>query len=220
MLARTKKLTKELVRRGVLRSLGAYIAVIWLLAQGLVDLLPAMGFPDWVIRVFLGAAVACTPLVVFLAWRYDLTRKGLLRDSFDLANEKPARAGLVAGPTRERTDRGRTGKTFARVTWLDESGVSCSREFDNAFVVGRDHHADVRFGDDRVSRQHVQVYPLGEDWYVKDLGSLNGTYQNGTRIDVKKIPASIELRLDKTGPKISIQRCVDEDTTLSAQSGS
>lgn len=40
-------LMKELVRRGVLRALGAYIVIIWLLAQGLVDLLPAVGMPEW-----------------------------------------------------------------------------------------------------------------------------------------------------------------------------
>ncbi len=64
---KNKKLVKELSRRGVLRALAAYIVIVWLLAQGLVDLFPAVGLPEWTIRRFLVAAVAGTPLVAFLA---------------------------------------------------------------------------------------------------------------------------------------------------------
>lgn len=219
MLSGFRKLTKELVRRGVIRTLGAYIAIVWLLAQGLVDLLPAMGFPDWTIRAFLIVAVAGTPVVVFLAWRYDLTRKGLLRDRADVAAALRGGFEQGLGPTRQRPDRPDGRRSYVQVTWVDERGRSQDREFDTAFVIGRDHHVDVRFSDDRVSRQHMQVYPLGNDWYVKDLGSLNGTYHNGEKVDVIRVGKTMEFCLDRTGPKVSLARRVDDDTTLTVESG-
>ena len=91
-----KKFFKELMRRGVVRALGAYIAIVWLLAQGFVDLFPAVGLPEWAIRVFLSATVLAAPLVAFLSWRYDLTRKGFLRDRVDVALAK-RRARPIAG---------------------------------------------------------------------------------------------------------------------------
>ena len=58
---KNKKLVRELNRRGVFRALVAYAVVVWLAATGLVDLFPAVGFPDWSIRVFL--------ITWYLFWR-------------------------------------------------------------------------------------------------------------------------------------------------------
>ena len=35
---------------------------------------------------------------------------------------------------------------------------------------------------DSASRRHAEVYPEGADFYVRDLGSKNGTYLNGERL--------------------------------------
>ena len=88
--------SKEIVRRGVLRALGAYVIGVWLLAQGLVDLFPAVGLPDWAIQVFLVAALATTPLVCIVAWKYDLTLKGFLPDKQDVANRRRAATDATA----------------------------------------------------------------------------------------------------------------------------
>jgi two-component system NtrC family sensor kinase len=37
--------------------------------------------------------------------------------------------------------------------------------------------------DNTVSRRHAELHPRGEDWILKDLGSSNGTYVNGIRVD-------------------------------------
>ena len=208
-------LTRELVRRGVLRALGAYVAIVWLLAQGLVDLLPAMGFPDWAIRVFLAVTVSATPLVGLIAWKYDLTTKGFLRDRQDVARDGQRPLDRAFGQTTRATPHGRS---VVLATWTDDKGELREQEFDGRFLIGRDFKADIRLWDDRISRQHLEVYPVGSDWCIKDLSSLNGSYVDGNPIDVKKIDQNLEVSLDKAGPKVQLAVRVMADTLMTADS--
>jgi pSer/pThr/pTyr-binding forkhead associated (FHA) protein len=50
-----------------------------------------------------------------------------------------------------------------------------------ALVLGR--QADLVIDDPQVSRRHATVRPAGDRLEVEDLGSLNGTWVNGARID-------------------------------------
>ena len=213
-----KKLASELVRRGVLRALGAYIVIVWLLAQGLVDLFPAIGLPEWSIRVFLAIAVTATPVVAVLAWMYDLTTKGLLRDRVDVASARKKSPARATGPTRRSGSRQDDGSSIVHASWMNDKGEACECEFHTAFVVGRDFQADVQLWDDRVSRRHIQVYPVEDEWYVKDLASLNGTYVDGQTIDVRKIESDVEVSLDKKGPKIRLAIRLADETKLTVDS--
>lgn len=204
------------MRRGVLRALGAYIAIVWLLAQGLVDLLPAFGFPEWAIRVFLGITVAATPFVGVVAWKYDLTRKGFLRDAHDVALARMIPTGRALGPTTRATPRGGVVRSTVIATWTGQNGEHCEKEFPGKFHIGRDFGADVRLWDDRVSRRHVEVYPVGDQWYVKDMSSLNGSYVDHEPIDTVKIERILEVSLDRGGPKVLLAVQVMQDTLMTA----
>jgi len=188
MRNKIKKLAEELSRRSVLRALGAYGIAVWLLAQGLVDLLPAVGLPEWAIRVFLVVAVACTPVVAVIAWKYDLTSKGFLRDRQDVALARQNVLGNAIG------------------------GEKIRRRFAAAFVIGRDYQAEVRLCDDRVSRRHVKVYPEGDDWYLQDLESLNGTYIENKTVDVRKVGPDTVVSLDKEGPQVRLGVLMADET--------
>jgi len=48
--------------------------------------------------------------------------------------------------------------------------------------VGRSNANDIQIHDRRVSRNHLVLRPEGTRYYLKDLGSGNGTYVNGYRI--------------------------------------
>jgi hypothetical protein len=212
-----RNLGKELVRRGVIRAIGAYIFVVWALAVGLVDLLPAVGLPDWAIRVFLVAALAAIPLVAFVAWKYDLTLKGFLPDKLDVADRAHAK-GSASGPTTRVSSLGGSGRSLVQVRWKDETGEPFELEFDKRFQVGRDLKADIRILDDRVSRRHLEVYPVGEHWFMRDLSSLNGSYVNGDPIEVQKIDKDAKVSLDRSGPQILLTVCTVNDTMLTAES--
>ncbi|HEX4400915.1 MAG TPA: FHA domain-containing protein [Galbitalea sp.] len=50
-------------------------------------------------------------------------------------------------------------------------------------TVGRHPEADIFLDDVTVSRRHAEFLRSGRSFEVKDLGSLNGTYLDGNRID-------------------------------------
>jgi TolB-like protein/Tfp pilus assembly protein PilF len=71
----------ELKRRNVLRAAVLYAGAIWALAQGIAQLGPSVGAPDWVTRWFLVAASIGFPFWLAFAWFFEFTPSGLKRES-------------------------------------------------------------------------------------------------------------------------------------------
>ena len=42
-------------------------------------------------------------------------------------------------------------------------------------LVGRSERSDLRLANPRVSQEHARIYRKGNEWYIRDLGSSNGT---------------------------------------------
>ena len=55
-------------------------------------------------------------------------------------------------------------------------------QIDREMILGRDG-ADIEIEDSAVSRQHARLRPVGETLQIEDLGSTNGTFVNGSKID-------------------------------------
>jgi hypothetical protein len=64
-------------------------------------------------------------------------------------------------------------------------------------TVGRRPDADVFLDDVTVSRDHALVVKRGGDFYLDDLGSLNGTYVNRHRIESHRLGDGDELQIGK-----------------------
>lgn len=71
----------ELRRRNVLRAGALYVAGVWALAQGIAQLGPSFGLPDWGTRWFVIAAIIGFPFWLAFAWFYEFTPEGLKRES-------------------------------------------------------------------------------------------------------------------------------------------
>ncbi len=64
-------------------------------------------------------------------------------------------------------------------------------------TVGRHPEADIFLDDVTVSRRHAEFLRHGSSFQVKDLGSLNGTYFDGVRIDTALLSDGAEVQVGK-----------------------
>jgi hypothetical protein len=64
-------------------------------------------------------------------------------------------------------------------------------------TVGRHPDADIFLDDVTVSRRHANFLRTGSRFEVKDLGSMNGTYFDGTRIDTAALSDGSEVQVGK-----------------------
>ncbi|MGH8116248.1 MAG: tetratricopeptide repeat protein [Rhodanobacteraceae bacterium] len=71
----------ELKRRNVLRAAVLYIGAAWAISQGMSQLTPALGLPDWATRWFLIACAVGFPFWIAFAWYYAITPQGIKRES-------------------------------------------------------------------------------------------------------------------------------------------
>ncbi len=73
-----------------------------------------------------------------------------------------------------------------RVRLVGLTGPGCSVDcllLDAPVVVGRDKGVELRLVDKAVSRRHAQIEPIDGRYRIKDLGSANGTFLDGSRIE-------------------------------------
>lgn len=64
-------------------------------------------------------------------------------------------------------------------------------------VAGRSPDADIFLDDVTVSRKHVEFVREADGVHVRDVGSLNGTYVNRTRIEQALLRAGDEVQIGK-----------------------
>jgi pSer/pThr/pTyr-binding forkhead associated (FHA) protein len=66
-------------------------------------------------------------------------------------------------------------------------------------LIGRGSDAAIRLDDDYVSTRHARIAASGDQWFVEDLGSTNGTYLGSQRLTQ---PTTLQLgskvRIGKT----------------------
>lgn len=76
----------------------------------------------------------------------------------------------------------------APVALLVVRGIDQGRTFeldmDRELVIGASKNADISLGDTLASRKHASVRAMGTQLQLTDLGSTNGTFVNGARVDV------------------------------------
>ena len=122
----------ELKRRNVIRAAILYIGAVWALAQGIAQLGPSVGAPEWATRWFLVAAAIGFPFWLAFAWFYEFTPEGLKRES----EIDPAES--ITAHTGKKLDRWIIGVLAVAVvllltnTFVWHKGAGLSADADNA----------------------------------------------------------------------------------------
>jgi pSer/pThr/pTyr-binding forkhead associated (FHA) protein len=66
-------------------------------------------------------------------------------------------------------------------------------------LIGRGSDAAIRLDDDYVSTRHARIASSGDQWFVEDLGSTNGTYIGSARItQPTTLTLGTQVRIGKT----------------------
>src|SRR6266540_3906536 len=77
-----------------------------------------------------------------------------------------------------------------------DAGSSVELPADAAFVLGRQRGCDLIVRDSRASRRHAELRPgAAGTLSLRDLGSANGTYLDGSRIEDAPLTGGEEIRI-------------------------
>jgi pSer/pThr/pTyr-binding forkhead associated (FHA) protein len=107
------------------------------------------------------------------------------------------RAAKPAKPTKAPARR-RGAPTHVLVTEGANSGERADLE-QAPILIGRGNDAAIRLDDDYVSTRHARIAASGDQWFVEDLGSTNGTYIGSVRItQPTTISLGTQVRIGKT----------------------
>jgi two-component system, NtrC family, sensor kinase len=110
------------------------------------------------------------------------------------------------------------------LTLLILQGPDKGRRFelpDAPALVGRDSR-QLPLTDNTVSRRHAELIPGADNWILRDLGSSNGTYINGTRVTNRyALKLGDQIRVGRTlmvfGAQPGISRARGGDVALSGE---
>lgn len=142
--------------------------------------------------------------VAFLAilWIFVLSAISVIRsDMFGARVPETARGGA---PTTGRKSNGkprkpRRGAPTHLVVVEGENPGTRAELTDAPLLIGRGSDAAIKLDDDYVSTRHARVAASGDEWFVEDLGSTNGTYVGPVRItQPTTIGLGVQVRVGKT----------------------
>jgi pSer/pThr/pTyr-binding forkhead associated (FHA) protein len=114
------------------------------------------------------------------------------------AAPKSSKQSKQSKPSKRAQKKKRGAPTQLVISEGANAGVSVPLE-GAPILLGRGADATIRLDDDYVSTRHARFVPHGDDWYIEDLGSTNGTYIGSQRITTPMVVSiGVQVRVGKT----------------------
>jgi len=141
--------------------------------------------------------------IAFLAilWIFVLSAISVIRS--DMFGARVPEAARGVEPRREKKGSKPPPKrrgSPSHVIVTEGSNVGARAELEQApILIGRGSDAGIRLDDDYVSTRHARIAASGDQWFVEDLGSTNGTYIGTVRItQPTTLTLGTQVRIGKT----------------------
>jgi pSer/pThr/pTyr-binding forkhead associated (FHA) protein len=137
-----------------------------------------------------------------ILWIFVLSAISVIRS--DMFGARVPEAARTTGgkapkaPKQPKPGKRRSAPTHVLVT--EGSNVGERAELAaGPVLIGRGSDAAIRLDDDYVSTRHARIAASGDQWFVEDLGSTNGTYVGTVRItQPTTITMGTQVRVGKT----------------------
>ena len=143
--------------------------------------------------------------IAYLAilWIFVLSAISVIRSDMFGARVPEAARGADAARKEKRGSKKQPPKRRGSPTHVivtEGSNVGERADLENAPVlIGRGSDAGIKLDDDYVSTRHARIAASGDQWFVEDLGSTNGTYIGTVRItQPTTITLGTQVRIGKT----------------------
>jgi pSer/pThr/pTyr-binding forkhead associated (FHA) protein len=143
-----------------------------------------------------------------ILWIFVLSAISVVRsDMFGARVETTPRAERKAQRQAEREAARNRGKPARRprgapthVAIVEGANAGETVPLDEApLLIGRGSDAAIRLDDDYVSTRHARIASSGDQWFVEDLGSTNGTYIGSHRLaQPTTLQLGTKIRIGKT----------------------
>jgi hypothetical protein len=131
-----------------------------------------------------------------LLWLFVLVALRVVRS--DLYAASGLRAIVPVGRKAPRAARGGRTPRQLLVTQGALAGTRISLD-SRPILIGRADDSTLVLDDDYASTRHARIALQGEEWYVEDLGSTNGTYLDRAKVTgPTRVPPGVPVRIGKT----------------------
>ena len=133
-----------------------------------------------------------------LLWLFVLVALRVVRsDLYAASGLRTAVPGGGGRSARRGGGRGRMPRQLL-VTQGALAGTRISLD-SRPILIGRADDSTLVLDDDYASTRHARIAQQGEEWYVEDLGSTNGTYLDRAKVSgPTRVPLGVPVRIGKT----------------------
>jgi len=115
--------------------------------------------------------------------------ENVLRKAAQLEDELRAKqpGSEVSQPAQDSQVRDQPAVAGEKSLYLMGDDGELQKIVKDRFLIGRGKHCDLVINSGKVSREHAAIIREGDDYFVEDLGSSNGTWFNKQRIKRRKV---------------------------------
>src|SRR5688572_17799274 len=138
-------------------------------------------------------------LWIFVLSAISVVRSDMFGARIESTPRAERRAQRQAAKNRPKPARRPRGAP-THVAIIDVANAGEQISLDEApLLIGRGSNAAIRLDDDYVSTRHARIASSGDQWFVEDLGSTNGTYIGTQRLtQPTTLQLGSQVRIGKT----------------------